>query len=92
MACQRITNAVSYICEQHGFDVLNYLDDFQGVETPDNADRAFCFTQSLLLDLGLVKLQEKACPPSTKMTCLGVQFDTVVMTISVRKVTGTNTP
>lgn len=49
MACQRITNAVSYICEQHGFDVLNYLDDFQGVETPDNADRAVaagCFTRS----------------------------------------------
>ena len=49
MVCQRITNAVSYICEQHGFDVHNYLDDFQGVETPDNADRAVaagCFTRS----------------------------------------------
>ena len=83
MACQRITNAVSYICAQHGFDVLNYLDDFQGVETPDNADRAFRFTQSLLNTLGLVESHEKACPPSTTMTCLGVQVDTVDMTISV---------
>lgn len=41
MACQRITDAVSFICKQHGFDVLNYLDDFQGVELCETAWPAY---------------------------------------------------
>lgn len=37
MACQRITNAVCYICEMEGHHTLSYLDDFIGVATPDIA-------------------------------------------------------
>ena len=42
MACQCITSAILYICLRQGFDVLNYLDDFQGVEVPETATAAFC--------------------------------------------------
>jgi hypothetical protein len=30
--CQRVTNAVSYMYRLLGFDIVNYLDDFAGVE------------------------------------------------------------
>ena len=83
MACQRITSGISYVCSQQGFDVLNYLDDFQGVEVPDNAATAFCFLQSLLIELGVEESKSKACPPTTRATCLGVEFDTLAMTKSI---------
>lgn len=83
MACQRITSAISYICLQRGFDVLNYLDDFQGAEVPAQATAAFRFLQSLLVDLGVDESKNKACPPSMRTTCLGVEFDTLAMTKSV---------
>ena len=63
--------------------MLNYLDDFQGVEVPDNAATAFCFLQSLLIELGVEESKSKACPPTTRATCLGVEFDTLAMTKSV---------
>ena len=76
MACQCITSAISYICSRLGFDVLNYLDDFQGVEVRDTAAAAFRFLQSLLVDFGVDKSKSKACPPTMRVTCLGVEFDT----------------
>ena len=35
--CQRVTNAVSYMYRLLGFDIVNYLDDFAGVESPSSA-------------------------------------------------------
>ena len=53
----------------------------QGVEVPNTATTAFCcFLQSLLSDLGNEESQSKACPPTTRTTCLGVEFDTLAMT------------
>ena len=62
MACQRITNGILYICSQHGFDVLIYLDNFQGIEMLDKATIALDFLQSLLVELGVKESQSKACP------------------------------
>ena len=83
MACQRITNAVCYICEVEGHPTLSYLDDFIGVATPDIAWQAYNHCGHLLAELGLEETLSKACPPATIQTCLGVQFNTVQMTISV---------
>ena len=74
---------MAFICKQHGFELLNYLDDFQGVESVGDAHEAFHFLQLCLSQLGLEESKSKACPPSTLVTCLGVQFDTVNMTVSV---------
>jgi hypothetical protein len=37
-----VTNAVSYICDFHyGLQVINYLDDFAGCNTPDKASTEY---------------------------------------------------
>jgi len=59
MACQRVTNAVSYICHEHGFNVLNYLDDFIGVEPASSATAAFDFTYKRFNELGLEESPSK---------------------------------
>ena len=82
MACQRIMNAVCYICEMEGHHTLSYLDDFIGVATSDIAWQAYDYCGHLLAKLGLEESLSKACPPATIQTCLGVQFDTVQMTLS----------
>ena len=83
MACQRITSAVCFLCSQSGFDVLNYLDDFMGVAPKDLARDSYDFLGGLLSRLGLTESSAKAIPPGTVVSCLGVQFDTVNMTMSV---------
>ena len=79
MACQRITSAVCFICSQSGFDVLNYLDDLMGVAPMDLARDSYDFFGGLLSRLGLTESSAKA----RVVSCLGVQFDTVNMTMSV---------
>ena len=83
MACQRSTNAVCYILSRAGCQVCSYLDDFIGVAPAARASRDFYHCGSLLTELGLQESPSKACPPSTCMTCLGVQVNTVDMTLSV---------
>ena len=51
--------------------------------TPDIAWQAYVYCGHLLAELGLEESLSKACPPATIQTCLGVQFDTVQMTLSV---------
>ena len=83
MACQRVTNAVRYICASQGHSVVNYLDDFAGIAHSDIALAAYNFLGDLLRTLHLEESEHKAEPPSTNMTILGVRFDTVSMTMSV---------
>jgi hypothetical protein len=83
MACQRATNAVSFICSSNGYNIVNYLDDFIGVARPDTAFAAYQFLGELLVQLHLEESTRKAESPATCMTILGVQFDTVAMTMSV---------
>ena len=84
MACQRVTNAFRYICQAANVEICNYLDDFFGAEsTFEKAEESYSFVGSTLKSLGLVEAVEKSRPPSTCQTVLGVQFDTVSMTISV---------
>ena len=51
--------------------------------TPDIAWQAYDYCGHLLAELGLEESLSKACPPATIQTCLGEQFDTVQMTLSV---------
>ena len=83
MACQHSTNAVSYILSCAGCQVANYLDDFIGVASIARASQRYEYCGSLLQELGLQESLSKACPPSTVTTCLGVQINTVDMTLSV---------
>ena len=83
MACQRVTNTVCFMLSKSGCAVLSYLDDFMGISAPSTAFEHYRLCGSLLDALGLQESSHKACPPSTQMTCLGVLFDTVALTMSV---------
>ena len=83
VACQRATNAVRYILSTASCHVFNYLDDFIGVALPSRALHDYEFCGSLLNELGLQESPSKACPPSTKLNCLGVEINTVDMTLSI---------
>ena len=83
MACQRITNSVSYIHKINGFDICNYLDDFAGAELCDKAQQASNSLSNTLEHLGLEEALDKCCSPSNVMTFLGILFDTKQMIIQV---------
>ena len=89
---QRVTDAVSWILRRLGFEtdeeipyqVCNYSDDLGGVESSHcRATAAYNKLNWLLSDLGLQESVKKAEAPSTRITYLGVQFDSVSMTMSV---------
>jgi len=83
MACQRSTSAVSWISQQQGCSLFNYLDDFIGVSPPNTATTDFQVLGDLLTWLGLQESKEKSCSLSPVMICLGVQLDTNNLTLSV---------
>ena len=83
MACQRTTNGVMHIHRQRGHDGAAYLDDLIGVSPPESGTVAYEGLGALLRDLGLEENIPKACPPATSQAVLGIQVDTVSMTLSV---------
>ena len=81
--CQRTTNAIRFMYEHSGFQVINYIDDFAGAETVDKASEAFSFLGHLLKVLGVKESEDKSCAPSTEMSFLGILFNSVKMTMEV---------
>lgn len=81
--CQRFTNAITFIMFKIGIWVLNYLDDLASAEIKENAVFAFKTLQAVLKKCGIEEAQDKACPPSTIMTFVGVLFNTDTMTIEI---------
>ena len=89
---QRVTKAVTWIHRRLGleselprlYNSLNYSDDIGGCEdTLERATEAYDALGNLFTDLGLKESASKAHPPSTSMPYLGIQFDTVKMTMSI---------
>ena len=89
---QKVTTAVTWIHRRLGletsieemFNSLNYSDDIGGCEKSlSRATESFTALGLLLTDLGLVESVSKAHPPSTSMPYLGIQFDTVAMSMSI---------
>ena len=73
--CQRTTNAICFMYEHSGFQVINYIDDFAGAETVDKASEAFSCLGHLLKVLGVKESEDKSCAPSTEMSFLGILFN-----------------
>ena len=81
---QRCTDAIRFIMAQHGFHHLhNYIDDLIYTGLPSEIHKSFAFLTELLHDLGLDISKKKLVPPSTSVTCLGIQINTVARTISI---------
>ena len=83
MACQHITSAVCYVCSEAGFTVLNYLDDFMSIDSASRAWQSYSYLEDLFSRLGLQESVSKAIPPAQKVTCLGVEVNTLDMTLTV---------
>ena len=77
--CMQTTSAIAYICKDIGIDILNYLDDLAGCESPEISWDAFNNLGHILDQCGFEESVEKACPPNT----LGILFDTNNLTISI---------
>ena len=63
--------------------LLNYIDDLIYIGLLSKIYQSYHFLLSLLKDLGLEVSDSKLVPPSTCVTCLGTQVDTVNKTLSI---------
>ena len=76
---REISDAVRYIMSQNGHNsLLNYIDDLIYCALPSKIHEPYHFLLTLLQELGLDISQKKLHPPDTKVTCLGIEFDTKI--------------
>ena len=89
---QRVTTAVTWVHRRLGLETdaeslynsLNYSDDIGGAEESfERALQSFEALGFLLRDLGLDESTSKAHPPSTSMPYLGIQFDSLLMRMTI---------
>ena len=81
--CQSVTELVAKIVSKQAH-VLVYLDDFGGAEHPDVASASFEHLGWVLKQCGLEEATEKAVAPTTSMDWLGIRFDTVDWSMSLK--------
>ena len=83
LCCQRTTNLITHIARKRGLTVENYLDDFMGAETWDQAASSFQILGDVLFEAGLVEASDKACPPACVVVCLGIVFNTRELSLTI---------
>ena len=66
--------------------LFSYIDDLIYCGLPSTIHASYQFLLDLLQELGLDISYKKLCPPSTKVVCLGILFDTIQRTISIPEV------
>lgn len=82
--CQKITNMIKYIFENRYDDrVENFLDDFFSAQIETQAMQSYDNMNRLLKQLGVEESLDKACAPNEIMIVLGIQFNTVTLTLSL---------
>ena len=81
---QRTTEAIAFIHQRRGYYSRPYLDDFGGAETTEaTAGTALDTLQGIFRDLGIQEAEHKVCRPSQCMVWLGIEFNSVLMTMTV---------
>ena len=81
---ERCSGAIRVIMKKHNHNaLLNYIDDLIYIGLPSKIYQSYHFLLSLLKDLGLEVSDSKLVPPSTCVTCLGIQVDTINKTLSI---------
>lgn len=81
--CQRTTSAVTYMFQFMGYHCTNYIDNFGGADSAENAQSAFRALGDLFSTLGLEWSPDKDCEPSQSMIFLSILFNSVDMTMSM---------
>ena len=82
-ACQYVTTAVVFIYTKFGYFAVNYLDDLGSAEDADAAETAYAALLELLDNFGLQPALHKCVPPCTSMVFLGIEVNTVNMTLKI---------
>ena len=80
---QRLSDTICHMMRRQGFTVLNYVDNFIGVTMPSVARRSYDALLELLQKLGLEVSLKKLVSPATKVTCLGIDVDSVERMVSI---------
>ena len=83
MGCSRLSDFIRYLHSQNGFYLLSYVDDLLGAEIPSRVQAGYDTLYQSLQDLNILVSRSKLCPPSTNITCLGIDIDSVEATLSV---------
>ena len=83
MCCQRITNAIKFMVEARGYDLVSYLDDMVSAEVWDLANNCFLVLRQVIAMSGAEESEEKAVSPCTSMLFLGILFNTVDLTLRI---------
>lgn len=83
-ACQRVSQAVVYLMQKMGYNILAYLDDYAGAESSEEkALQAYTAFMDLSKSLGLELALNKCEAPTTKITWLGFLLDSEEMVVSI---------
>lgn len=83
-ACQRVSNALSYLMASDGHFILSYLDDYAGCNgSYQQAQASFEAFKALAQDLGLNLAEHKCVAPTTSIEWLGYKIDSVNMIVSI---------
>jgi len=83
LICQKVTNAFAYIMTKYGVDIVNYIDDLAGCNNPEAAQSDYALVRSTAKALGLNEAPHKLCPPNTSMVFLGIDFDSITLTLRI---------
>ncbi len=78
---QRDMNAVRYLCQKEGYNIVNYLDDLGIAETWDKVEEEFSCLGVILSDCGIYEVEEKACRRHWLIIFLGILFNIRALTL-----------
>ena len=81
---QRVSQAIVHLHARRGYLSRAYIDDF-GVVKPGEPRAAAALTalQAVMGDLGVQQAESKICLPAQVMIWLGIQFDTLEMSMTI---------
>ena len=82
MGCTLLTDFLRYTHTKKVYHLLSYIDDLLVVEIPSRAERSYNEMVTLLTDLNIHISPAKLNPPSTKISCLGIDTDSANATLS----------
>ena len=86
IAMQRVSQAIIHLHARRGYASMAYIDDFGGVEGAlTKAAAAFDALQGIMDRLGMVQAESKVCRPARAMVWLGIQFNTLDMSMAIPK-------
>ena len=81
--CQRTTDVIRHVMQSRNVRVYNYIDDVICVHQRRDARQEFDALYSLFEFLGLPINPKKVVPPSTALTCMGINVDVASGVISI---------